>query len=70
MARRSQGGRVSGLMSRDEVAAHFGISPKSVRTVMGRYGINEQRGYPADQVLNLKRKPRGRTPKTTTKEAT
>ena len=29
-----------------------------------------QRGYPADQVLNLKRKPRGRTPKTTAKETT
>lgn len=29
-----------------------------------------QRGYPADQVLNLQRKPRGRTPTTTPKETT
>jgi hypothetical protein len=53
----------SALMSRDEVAAHVGISPQSVRTVMRRYGITEVRGYPADLVRNLQRKPRGRTPK-------
>lgn len=51
------------LMSREQVAAHLGIDPESVRSLMRRYGINEVRGYPADQVRNLQRKPRGRAPK-------
>lgn len=43
-------------MNRNEVAEHLGIAPEAVRSTMRRYGINEQRGYPRDQVLNLERK--------------
>lgn len=48
------------LMTREEVAAHFGIAPNSVRSMLGRYGIHEQRGYSREQVLALERKPIGR----------
>lgn len=32
-------------MSREEVAALFGIKPNSVRDTLRRYGIRELRGY-------------------------
>ena len=43
-------------MTREEAAAHLGISPDSVRNTLRRYGITERRGYPRDQVLGLVRK--------------
>lgn len=48
------------LMSREEAAEVLGVSPESVRHVLRRYGITEERGYPRDKVLALKRKGRGR----------
>jgi hypothetical protein len=47
-------------MSREEVAALLGISPEAVRSTLRRAGIREQRGYPRDQVVALKRPGRGR----------
>lgn len=47
------------LMTRDEVAAHLGIKPNSVRDTLRRYGITEQRGYPRNLVENLHRPGRG-----------
>lgn len=47
------------LMTRDEVAAHLGIKPNSVRDTLRRYGITEQRGYPRNLVENLRRPGRG-----------
>lgn len=48
------------LMTREEAAEVLGVAPESVRHVLRRYGITEERGYPRDQVLALKRKGRGR----------
>ena len=48
------------LMSRDEVAALFGIGLESVRSTLRRDGIPEERGYPRAQVEALDR--RRRTP--------
>jgi hypothetical protein len=50
----------SNLMPREEVAAFLGVAPESVRHILRRYGITEERGYPRDQVLALERKGRGR----------
>lgn len=47
------------LMSRDEVAALLGIKPNSVRDTLRRHGITEQRGYPREQVENLRRPGKG-----------
>ncbi|MCW2719026.1 hypothetical protein [Pseudonocardia sp.] len=41
------------LMSREEVAALLGIKPNSVRDVLRRRGITEQRGYPREAVEAL-----------------
>lgn len=49
----------SNLMSREEAAEVLGVAPESVRHVLRRYGITEERGYPRNQVLALKRKGRG-----------
>lgn len=46
-------------MTRDEVAALLGIQPDSVRNTLARYGIAEQRGYPREQVENLRRVGQG-----------
>lgn len=50
----------SDLITRDEAAALLGCAPESVRHILRRYGIAEQRGYPRDLVENLQRKGRGR----------
>lgn len=47
------------LMSRDQVAAHLGIDPKSVRKTMHRAGIREVRGYPRAAVEGMDRPGRG-----------
>ena len=47
------------LMSRDEVAALWGIDRESVRSALRREGIHEVRGYPREQVMSVKRPGKG-----------
>lgn len=47
------------LMSREEIAARFGIEPQSVNSFMRRYGVEHVNGWPRAQVEKIERKPRG-----------
>lgn len=47
------------LMSRDEAAAVLGVAPQSVRHVLRRYGVTEERGYPPERVREVARNRKG-----------
>jgi DNA-binding CsgD family transcriptional regulator len=47
-------------MTRDEIAALWGIDPEAVRSTLRRYGITEVRGYPREAVEAVERPGQGR----------
>jgi DNA-binding CsgD family transcriptional regulator len=47
------------LMTREEVAAHLGISPEAVRSTLRRHGVREVRGYPRAAVEAIQRTGQG-----------
>jgi hypothetical protein len=47
------------LMTIEEIAEHFGITPASARRLLSDHGIRQVRGYPTHQVLAIPRLGKG-----------